>query len=226
MQGGDALKTQVEVVLLRAMLETAAHDLGGLSSALAMHAEALQLGAAGQSLTPVQSISSEIRTLGRQLRELRGPVGGASLAPSRAGLLSSWMARTLRFGRAHLPRGTALQGEMPETALSVSDESAHALTFVVFALLRELRDVLDRSARDAAPDGSLSKPRRRVQLTAGPRDVDVLVRIELFVNDELASIESSNSEWWSFARERATKDGVSLALRTGSVELIAPLASR
>ena len=225
MHGGDASKPQVEVLLLNSVLETAAHDLGGLSSALAMHAEALQLGAEGQDLAPVRSIGAEIRTIGRQLRELRGPVGGAALAPTRAGLLSNWMARTLRFGRAHLPRGTALDGEIPESSLSVSDQSAHALTMVLFALLRELRDVLDRSARDAAPGGPLGKPRRRVQLTASPRETDVLVTLELFINDEPASIESSDSAWWSFAHERVSRDGISLSLRTRSVELVAPLAS-
>lgn len=225
MDGGDGSERQVEVTLLRAVLETAAHDLGGLSSALAMHAETLQLGTAGQSLTPVKSISAEIRTLGRQLRELRGPVGGASLAPSRAGLLPNWMARTLRFGRAHLPRGTAFEGELSETSLSVSDESAHALTFVVFALLRELRDVLDRSARAAVPSGSRGKPRQRVQLTAATRDTDVLVTLALYVNDDHSPIEVADSAWWTFARTRADAQSLPLALRDGRVELVAPLAN-
>lgn len=225
MHGGDDSERQVEVTLLRAVLETAAHDLGGLSGALSMHTDALQLGAAGQGLAPVQGISAEIRTLGRQLRELRGPVGGAALAPSRAGLLPNWMARTLRFGRAHLPRGTAFEGELSETTLSVSDESAHALTFVVFALLRELHDVLNRSVRAAVPSGSLGKPRQRVQLTAATRDTDVLVTLALYVNGDHSPIEASDSAWWTFARASADRQSLSLALRDGSVELVAPLAS-
>lgn len=225
MQGGEHSAPEVEVVLLRAVLETAAHDLGGLSGALAMHADALQLGAEGQGVERLKRISGELRTLGRQLRELRGPVGGATLAPSRAGLVANWMTRTLRFGRVHLPRGTAFEGEVPDTVLSVSDESAHALTLVVFALLREMRDVLDRASRNDVPSGAPTTPRRSVHLTTLPRETDVLVTLELFINNERSPIERSDSEWWTFAQARASREPIALSLREGIVELVASLAN-
>lgn len=123
-----------EVQLLRDVLGTAAHDIGGLASALALRAETLG-SADGQ---PLAAIATELRQLGRQLRQLRGPGGGELLAPTASGNIPSILALVERFGRGALGRGVSLVVQSVDQV--VPPQQGDALTYGLLAVLRALRE--------------------------------------------------------------------------------------
>lgn len=126
---------------MRDVLGTAAHDIGGLASALALRAETLA-SADGQALA---SIANELRQLGRQLRQLRGPGGGEILAPTATGNIPSILALVERFGRGALGRGVSLVVHPVDQV--VPPAAGDALTYGLLAVLRALRDAeLERPA--------------------------------------------------------------------------------
>lgn len=126
---------------MRDVLGTAAHDIGGLASALALRAETIA-SADGQALA---AIALELRLLGRQLRQLRGPGGGELLAPTASGNIPSILALVERFGRGALCRGISLIVQSVDQV--VPPGAGDALTYGLLAVLRALRDAeLERPA--------------------------------------------------------------------------------
>jgi hypothetical protein len=126
----DAQETQ----LMRDVLGTAAHDIGGLASALALRAETIA-SADGQALA---AIANELRQLGRQLRQLRGPGGGELLAPTASGNIPSILALVERFGRGALGRGVSLIVQSVDQVVPPAE--GDALTYGLLAVLRALRE--------------------------------------------------------------------------------------
>lgn len=127
----------LEAELLRDVLDTVAHDLGGLASALALRADVMPHVAPEVSATACTAIANELRILVAQLREIGGPRGGDTLSPSRAGSLASWFELLSRFAQPLLGRGVALRGEV--RAVQVGSTAAHELTYLALAMLHAFR---------------------------------------------------------------------------------------
>jgi hypothetical protein len=201
--------TDIEAELLRSVLDIAAHDVGSISSALALHVDVLQRDPQGASIDAMAALASELRRLGRQLREMRGPSGAGQLAPSRAGALASVHERVLRFGRNLLGRGTTLQGATADGRLS--DIDAHALTLLLLAVMRH--------ANDTTP-----ATRRTVNLDIAVENDVAIVTLGISDASGPLRLGAHDSRWWQWAVQRATAMHFRMGERTdGVLSVTAPL---
>ncbi|MBC7896785.1 MAG: hypothetical protein H7066_15310 [Cytophagaceae bacterium] len=186
----------LESELLRDALGAAAHDLGGIASALALRVDTLGPASNSEDRRALGAIAEEARTLGRQLRQLRGPRGGDLLAPSRPGTLLTWWPLVERFGRALLGRGLALEATLDDAP--ISPEQSHALTFAMLALARGLRE------RELPRPGLVS-------LTNSRDGNAVVVRMKLTgPAGETIAITATGDPWARYAREAAERGGVDI----------------
>lgn len=197
-----------EAEILRSVIDSAAHDLGGLSSALAMRADVMQRTTPGQTASALAAIASELRALGGQLREMRGPQGDGTLAPTPSGSLVEWLARIRRFGSPMLGRGFAFKGEVVDVRIEA--DTTHQLTYVVLALFSFIRS-------------SHGPGKAEIQITSG-LDGNT-VRIELSVSSLSGSwtvTPDPANEWWNWAAMRAASAGIDLGVSGGQVRLLVP----
>jgi hypothetical protein len=132
---------EADAQLLRDVLSTAAHDLGGLSSALSLRADVLTGTLPAADEGAIRAVADEMRSLGRQLRVLRGPQGGETLAPAAGRSFAEWFSLAERFGRPVLGRGGALRGTIDDGAFDPTHETerAYALLLAVLACCRAAR---------------------------------------------------------------------------------------
>jgi hypothetical protein len=126
-------ETLPEVVMLRNVIATTAHDIGGLASALLLRADVLEHGTADTTVRAMRSIAAELRVLGQQLRALRAADGADTLAPSQNGAALHWAAGVTRFGVGLLPRGSAVDCKVDDTI--IPHGLAQPLWFISLSLL-------------------------------------------------------------------------------------------
>lgn len=189
---------EAEAQLLRQVLSTAAHDLGGLSSALALRADVLAGGIPAADEAALRGVAAEVRALGRQLRVLRGPVGDDALAPAGGRTLAEWLALVERFGRPLLGRGGALAGSAGDGAFGGPAAAAqfHALLLVVLAYCRAVGD--RRGARAVQLD---------LRVLSLPPAVEVTLRVRWGAGDEPADREAG-ARWLAHAAHLAREGGL------------------
>lgn len=186
----------LEVELLRDALGAAAHDLGGIASALALRVDTLGPASTPEDRRALGAIAEEARTLGRQLRQLRGPRGGDLLAPSRPGTLLTWWPLVERFGRALLGRGLALEASLDDAP--ISPEQSHALSFAILGLARGLRE------RELPRPGLVS-------LTSSRDGGAVVVRMKLTgPAGEAVAMAAKGDPWAGYARVTAVRGGIEI----------------
>ncbi len=135
---------EADALLLRAMLGTAAHDLGGVASALALRADVVASTLPPGDVAAIRGVAEHVRSLGRQLRRLRGTAGGSNLAPARERTLTEWVALLERFGGPTLGRGIELRASCNEGPLSAATEQC--LTYGMLALFTSLREAREAAA--------------------------------------------------------------------------------
>lgn len=195
----------LESEILRNVLDTVNHDLGGLSSALALRADVMQRTAPGPTADACSAIARELRFIGSQLRDLSGPRGSGTLSPTPMGSLERWYDLITRFGQPLLARGVSLRGKMD--AVHVAPTAAHDLTFITLALLNALRE------------GNQSAYSEIVMLSS-PRDDAVAVQLQTRREQQSVPItEDPDNEWWNWAVQRASNSHISMRLVDGHIEL-------
>ena len=201
-----------EAELLRGILGVAAHDLGGLSSALSLRRDALAATLAPDDARALGAIADEARTLGRQLRALRGPQGTESLAPSRAGALPTWFRLIERFGPAScLNRGIALRGGVDDS--EVTPEQANALTYLVLAMLRHF---------------TATGLRGPAVVTVRARRLELAVEVTLRCSDASGApllLASEASRWMRYAVRLAKAARLSLHVGNDGCDVLVPAAA-
>lgn len=136
---------EADALILRTILGTAAHDLGGVASALALRTDVLAASLSPSDAAAMRDVVEHLRSLGRQLRRLRGTAGGSSFAPAREKTLTEWCALLDRFGGPVLGRGIELRASCNDG--SIAPETEQALTYGMLALFQSLRE--GRESRDA-----------------------------------------------------------------------------
>lgn len=134
---------EADALILRTILGTAAHDLGGVASALALRTDVLAATLAPGDVEAMRGVVEHLRALGRQLRRLRGTAGGSAFAPAREKTLAEWCALLDRFGGPVLGRGIELRVSCNEG--SISPETEQALTYGMLALFQSLREARESS---------------------------------------------------------------------------------
>ncbi|MEO6445478.1 MAG: hypothetical protein ABIZ91_17525 [Gemmatimonadaceae bacterium] len=205
-------RISTDAELLREVLGSLAHDLGGMSSALALRADALGPEARTSDAAALHDIADEMRSLGRHLRFLRGPRGAEAASPVNAGSLHTWWSVMERVGGSCLVRGVALEGEIAE--LQVTPEQAYALTFVVLALFR---DLVRRGLKGPAA----------VRLIA-QQDGDGAAMLVRAVRPDGTPVPLRRREsgWSSYARRRAQAAGLQLEAHDDAQRIRMPVSPR
>ncbi len=199
----------LEAELLRTVLSVTAHDLGGLASALALRADVIERTAASDSSAALRRIADELRTLGYDVRAFRSAEGGDVLSPARSGSLSGWLTRVQRFGRPMLPRGSTLEGSVPEVMLAPA--AALELTYVTLAVLQQ---IASRCAQQGVT----------VRIDAHTDNQCVVVVIDARVGDgPLPMPGDATADWWQWALARAAGSDIAMRAHDGRVQLEAPV---
>jgi len=196
----------IEAMLLRSVIATAVHDLGGLASALLLRADVLERRTDDPGVAALRSIATELRVLGEQLRALRVPEGRETLSPSRAGALAGWLERVRRFGKPLLGHGGMIDGQV-HGDVHVDASDAHELTLVVLALLRDLHE--------RWPEARIA-----VHITAQLLDDHVRVLLGATMHGQPVTIsEADGSPWWQWAAARAAAADMPCRIDDGRVRL-------
>jgi hypothetical protein len=195
----------VELELLRNVLRTTVHDIGGLSGSLGLQARVMEQQVSERSIQVCSRIAAELRTLGNHLRQLTVRPQAAQLSPSRLASLAQWHAMLLHFGEPLLPRGMSLHGGVEDAELDPT--TAFDLVHLWLALLRGLRE-LPVSSRSEL---HLSSDRMPHAMILRMRLVGVLIPPSL--------IDAPNA-WWSWARRRADAAGIALRIERERFECV------
>lgn len=201
-------RSVMDAELMRDALGAAAHDLGGASSALGLRLDALGASPTAEERKALAAIAEEVRVLGRQLRQLRGPRGAETLAPGRSASLRTWWPLIERFGKAVLGRGVSLEGLVDDSELS--PPQFHALTYAVLGLCRDVNE------REVSP--------ATLTLTGERSGGTIVVRLRLTsAAGEVMPFGDSATPWGGYARDtagaagckvEATADAVTMSLST------------
>jgi len=205
--GEDALEAE----LLRNVLATIAHDLGSLSGALALRADVMPHVALAASASACTAIASELHTLGGQIREMSGPRGDDTLAPTRAGSLEHWFDLLSRFAQPLLGRGVSFRGDV--LPLSVGAVAVHELTYIVLAILHAIRERETLEHTD-------------IFIASEPTDQAVTILILLrHAGQTLGLADVAGSRWSRWALQRAASARIGLRIEDARVELLVPLTN-
>lgn len=184
---------EADTQLLRAMLGTAAHDLGGVASALALRVDVLAPSLPSADAAGLRGVVEHVRTLGRQLRRLRGAAGGSNLAPARERSLTEWLSLLERFGGPILGRGMALR--MTCDAGSIAPEAEHSLTYGVLALFSALHELRDEQSATI-----------ELRAESEADQLQVTVRVSWGSNPPVID---RDARWWAHARDVITRAALS-----------------
>ena len=195
--------------LLRDVLSAFAHDLGGVSSALSLWADALGSAASGSGVVALHALAEEVRALGRHARQLHGSRGPDTLSTVRSGSLRTWWSLIARVGNSCVGRSIDVRGTIDD--VEIAPEQAHALTYVVLALFRDL------SARGLKPPASVT-----VVAASTPSGVVVTVT-PAHSNIQTPLLLRRATTWVGFARRTASSAGLSMAEAGGTTRLTIPL---
>lgn len=196
----------LEAELLRHVLDAVSHDLGGLSSALALRADVMERALPSVSATACSRIAAELRVLGGQLRAISAPQGAETLSPIRTGSLEHWFATVSRFGQPLLRRGVALRGTVEDA--SIGSLAAHELTYVMLAILHAIRD--------RAP---ILLTEIRVSSTHAERTVSIWIALRDGAQQSLPLTDAVQSRWWAWAVDRATRARIDMRVDGDRVAL-------
>lgn len=196
----------LEAELLRLVLDTAAHDLGSLSSALALRADVMTHATPDASATACTAIANELRALGNQLRDLSGPRGSETLAPTRAASLPDWFGLVSRFAQPLLGRGVALRGDV--LPLHIGSAAVYDLTYIALAVLHAIR---------AHPQAEHTD----VQITTDLAPDALTISIALCAESRpLALGLVKDSDWTHWAQQRAATARIGMQVDDVRVRLV------
>lgn len=202
---GSPREGALEAALLRKVLDTVAHDLGGLASALALRADVMRHVAPEVSATACTAISNELRMLGAQLRELSGPRGGDTLSPTRAGSLEHWFGLLTRFAQPLLGRGAALRGQV--LPVQVGSVAVHELTYIALALLHAIHDCVASNHTEVLIASELS-----------PHAIDISISLR-DTTQPLSLACVHDSPWTQWAQQRAASAQIGMHVGDAGITL-------
>ncbi len=199
----------IEAELLRNVLDTVAHDLGGLSSALALRVDVMQATAPSASVEAYRAIADELRALGSQLRAFRETRGGDTLSSPRAGSVAQWFSLLSRFAQPLLGRGVALRGNVDD--VHVGATAVHELTYIALAMLHAVRE---RSGSGHA----------EIRVASERNEHGVTIRLTMGGGNAPSHFaEVAESRWWRWALERAAGARIGVRSEGAQVELHVPV---
>ncbi len=190
-------ESQPEVLMLRNVLATTAHDIGGLASALLLRADVLEHGQSDATVRAMRSIAGELRLLGQQLRALREHDRGSALAPTPAESTSQWAARVTRFGVGLLPRGSAINCVVED--VRIPHALAHPLWHIALAVF-------------GAICNNWKETRVSVHIVDEPQTAGTVLVVSATANGErLELVDAMHGAWWQWAVQHADQHQISLS---------------
>ena len=199
----------MDAELLGDVLSAFAHDLGGISSALSLWADALGSAASGAGVVALRALAAEVRALGRHARQLHGSRGTETLSTLRTGSLRTWWSLIERVGNACVGRSIDVRGTIDD--VEIAPEQAHALTYVVLALFRDL------AARGLKPPASVTV------VAANTPSGFVVTVTPAHSNIQTPLLLRRATKWLAFARRTASSVGLSMVESGGTTRLTIPL---
>lgn len=176
-----------------------AHELGGISSALGLRADAMTLALPGPDQAALQGMSDQLRDVYRLLRLMEAPRGESFLAPSRSTTGAEWWRVCGKMLDASLPRSVVLKPALD--GVELLPRHAHLLTILTLLACRDLRE--RRVTGPATVAYSLS-PRI-------PSELGVVAELSLVNADWPEGKETRRTaRWQRYAARVASKAGVEL----------------
>jgi hypothetical protein len=171
------------------------HDLGGVSSALGLRAEALSADQTAADRLALQAIAEQLRDITRILRLLQGPNTSELMSPMKEAPAQEWWRLTSRLLAAALPRKMVVEHHLDAALLSSAEVSVLSMLMMLAA-----RDLTARGWRGA---GGL-----RVQITSAagrPRGAQVTLAVPLA--DWPSTARRAVKRWSRYAERLAGRAG-------------------
>jgi hypothetical protein len=112
--------------IYRDALGMVVHDLGGISSALALRADALRPVVPANEVEALHGLTEQLRDVMRLLRTVLGPRGDSLIAPSRRTPADEWWRLTSRLLSASLPRAVRITQTLAPVTLTPTASSLFA----------------------------------------------------------------------------------------------------
>lgn len=176
-----------------------AHELGGISSALGLRADALSSVVPAADHLALRGLSDQLRDMNRLLRLLQSQPGTPLMAPKRPNTAADWWALTARTVGAALPRGVLVEADVDDIELPPT--SATVLTHLLLL-----------AARDRVSSGLTPPARLRVRVAPDVATPDtVIVTADLQESGELDDHNSLlATRWQRYAARLARRNHAAL----------------
>lgn len=182
--------------LYRDVLFLVVHDLGGVSSALGLRAEALSAILPEADRLALEGLSEQIRDINRLLRLVHGSRSGELMSPTKEAPVRDWWRLVPRLLAAVLPRNIAIDHRLGSTNLTSSEANTIALLLMLAG-----RDLTSRGFRGPA----------QLLVEVEPRDASesgTVVRLSLDRADwPVDSNDRAVQRWFRYAQRIATPSG-------------------
>lgn len=117
--------------LYRDVMFLVVHELGGVSSALGLRAEALSSVLPDSDRAALQGLSEQIREINRLLRLVQGFQNEAMMSPTKEAPIREWWRLIPRLLGAVLPRNIAIQHRLGASTLTPSEANVLALLLML-----------------------------------------------------------------------------------------------
>lgn len=194
--------------LYRDVLVLVVHDLGGVSSALSLRAEALTAILPESDRFALESLSEQIRDINRLLRLVQGSRSDELLSPTKEAPVREWWRLVSQLLAAVLPRNVTLTHRLGATTLSSSEANVVAMLVMLAG-----RDLTSRGLNAPAQvtievgprSGSQNGTVVRMSLNCADWPVDGdrrAVRRWFRYAQRLARPSGAHVEWWHERNDR------------------------
>lgn len=107
-----------------------AHDLGTVTAALALRADALRLVIPPEDVTAFQSLAADLRDHARLARLIRGPQGADTLSPLQRLPINDWWRVVSHVTVAALPRGVVVHATLNAAVLTALRAHLYSLLWL------------------------------------------------------------------------------------------------
>ena len=186
--------------LYRDVVSLVIHELGGVSSALGLRAEALSTHQPNADRHALQALAEQVRDITRLLRLLQGPRTNELLSPMKEAPVQEWWRQIARLLAAVVPRNTVVEHQLG--AAMLTSAAAGVLSMLMMLAVRDLtangwRGKGGLQVRVSSDEGRAVHAVLSIPLTDWPeRGARRAVKRWSRYAERIAGRASAHVEWW------------------------------
>ncbi len=188
--------------LQRDIVAAVVHDLGSITSALALRVDAARGQFSEKDVQAVGLLTEQLREVTRPLIWLRGSPGRGLLSPTRVVDVDAWWAHTARVASALLARGSRVERREPLDAGRAAHLPTETLSLLSMLLLGTCRHVSD--VAESIVDLSVTLPQKSTTEAA------LAVSLTMRTAGHIERVTRRSTRWKRFCLRTAVRAGASI----------------